>query len=423
MRLIFIILSVILPAFSLCAQTSQPILVKVGKLYLADKKKFITNQQILIADGLIQEVGLKVKKPKGTQEINLSSCTVTPGLIDMHTHLLFHQSQAKGSFEAASKVPADERVERGLKFAKECLESGITTVRDLGNSGQYLDVRLQKELTRQKGALMLVASGPILSPPGGQFFRISAADSYLVDQEYSVIRSAEDARKAVEDHAEKGAKVIKICANTDEGTLTREQMLAIVEAAHKHKLTVTAHSTGDQSARDAVLAGVDGIEHGYTLSDSTLSLMAQKGTYLVPTDISWAHGKIMVDGIGMKGQEAEKYLKDNLNAMHDRLNRAVAKGVTIVFGSDFYSDIPGAERGKWSTDVLVSYHEAGLPVSEVIGFATRNAAEKLGLANTLGYIRKGMKADLVFFNGDLEKDFAKSLGDVKMVLKDGVQVK
>ena len=422
MRPILTIL-LILTSVSLLAQPAQKWLIKVGKLYDAEHKTFLTNQQILVVNGIIQAVGPKLTKPVNTKIINLGKCTATPGLMDMHTHLLLHQKQRKDGLEMASKVPANERIRQGLVFAKLNLEAGITTVRDLGNSGQYLDLQLQKRLAdeRTSGPTMYV-SGPIISPPGGQFYKPAAADSFLIDQEYRVVKGAIDAKAAVEEHIQRGVNVIKVCMNNDKRVLAPEEIKALVERAHQRGVSVTAHATYDESARDAVLAGVDGIEHGYSLSDSTLQLMAQRGTYLVPTDVSKQTAMIKVAGIGMVGKEAEDYANNFLKAIHDRLRRAVAKGVTIVAGSDYYGDIALLERGKGAVDVLVSYHEAGIPVGDVLQYATYNAAEAQGIANKVGLIKTGLKADMVFFRGDLEHNFAQSVFSVKLVMKDGLLV-
>lgn len=416
----FLTTLLVLLSISLWAQPSQKWLFKVGKLYDAEHKTFLTDQQILVVNGIIQAVGPNLTKPVNTKVINLGQCTATPGLMDMHTHLLIHQKQRKDGLEMASKVPANERIRQGLVFAKLNLEAGITTVRDLGNSGQYLDLQLQKRLAHERtiGPTMYV-SGPIISPPGGQFYKPAAADSFLIDQEYRVVKGALDAKAAVEEHIQRGVNIIKVCMNNDKRVLAPEEIKAIVERAHQQGLSVTAHATYDESARDAVLADVDGIEHGYSLSDSTLQLMAQRGTYLVPTDVSKKTADIKVAGIGMVGKEAEEYANNFLKAVHDRLRRAVAKGVTIVAGSDYYGDVALIERGKGAVDVLLAYHEAGIPVGDVLRYATYNAAKAQGIADRVGLIKAGQKADLVFFSGDLEHNFAQSLFSVKLIVKDG----
>ncbi|WP_165840951.1 amidohydrolase family protein [Larkinella punicea] len=419
MRYLFSVLFLVIFTTSQ-AQKPKQLFIKAAKFYDSEKNVFLVNQDLLIEGDRIVAVGSGLKKPKNARLIDLGNSTVTPGLIDAHTHLLINQKITKDGLEVASKVPADERMKQALGFAKSSLMAGLTTVRDVGNSGQFLDVSLKEQLKRDETpGPRLVVSGPILSPPGGQFGRLFPADSFLINQEYRVVKGAEDARAAVLEHIRRGVDVIKVCMNTDNRVLAPDEIKAIVETAHQQKIPVTAHATYDESARDAVLAGVDGIEHGYSLSDSTLSLMAKRGTYLVPTDVSREQGKLRVAAIGMKGKEGEDYLNGALKGFHDRLNRAVKKGVPIVSGSDYYNDIPGIDRGKGSVDVLLSYAEAGIPIPTVLQFATLNAAKALGISNQTGTLKKGMKADLTVFKGDLEKDFPTALFAIEMVIKDG----
>ena len=400
---------------------AQPaLLIKAGKMYDAENRRFLTNQEILVRGNIIVKVGTRIRAPKETKILSLPRSTVTPGLMDMHTHLLMHQRQTDG-LEVYSKVPAEERLRQALAFAKEHLLVGITTIRDLGNSGQYLDIRLQDRLKEGKTpAPRLFVSGPIISPPRGQFGQLSPSDTFLIHQEYQVIRGTAAASAAVEQHAERGVDVIKVCVNTDNGTLSSEEIQAIVKTARSKGVPVTAHATNDASARKAVLAGVDGIEHGYALSDTTLQLMARRGTYLVPTDVSRQKALLLVASSNIKEEEKLAYANDFLKNTRDRLKRAVEKGVMIVSGADNYNDIATISRGHGAKDVLLAYYEAGIPVADVLGFATQHAAKALGLGSTLGILKKGMKADITIFEGDLEKDFAKTLFSVQWVIKDGI---
>ncbi|MGA0560604.1 amidohydrolase family protein [Larkinella sp. VNQ87] len=423
MRSLFL-LPLLLAFFSAPAQSPKTaLLVRAGKLYDAEKNVFLTNQEILVVDDKIVAVGTKLKRPRNVRVIDLPSGTVTPGLIDAHTHLLLNQLFDEQAMAVASKIPATERLSKALAFADDYLRVGFTTARDLGNSGQFLDLELKNRLAKSgKPALELYGSGPILSPPGGQFGRLYPADSFLINQEYRVIRGADDAKTAVLEHIRRGVSVIKVCMNTDNRVLAPEEIKAIVATAHQNKIPVTAHATYDESARDAVLAGVDGIEHGYTLSDSTLSLMAQRGTYLVPTDPSWTQGRIRVAAVGMKGPEGEEYLKQALTGFHDRLQRAHKKGIWLVAGSDYYNNIPNLNRGAGAMDVLLSYQEANIPVTTVLQMATYNAAKVLGISEQTGVLKPGMKADLVVFDGDFETNFPQTLSKVKLVLKAGKEV-
>ncbi|QMU29639.1 amidohydrolase family protein [Adhaeribacter radiodurans] len=407
----------VLPVFAQKQSTSY--LIKAGKFYDAEKNQFLTDQEILISGSTIQAVGTRLKTPKNTQILDARNATVVPGLIDAHTHLLFKQKQTDG-MEVGSKIPAAERLEEGQQFAEELLQVGFTTLRDLGNSGPYLDLQLQNNLQQAKTpAPRLYVSGPIISPPGGQFSKLAPADTFVIKQEYRVIKGSEQAKQAVQEHAAKGVNVIKVCMDCEGRYLNAAEIKAIVETAREKKLPVTAHAGSDKGARLAVLAGVNGIEHGYSLSDSTLSIMAQRKVYLVPTDVSREKAMLMVTGMGMKGKEAEDNANSFLNATHDRLKRARQKGVIIVAGSDFYNDMPTVTRGDGSRDVIIAYYEAGLSSANVLQTATINAATVMGIHNLVGTIKKGMKADIAIFNGDLEKAFPQSIVDLKMVLKDG----
>jgi imidazolonepropionase-like amidohydrolase len=114
---------------------NRSILIRASKMYDSENNSFSTNQQILITGNKIVKVGKNIKAPKGTKVIELKNATLTPGLIDAHSHLLFSQGQSKLSMEEASAMPAASRIEEGIGFGKELLQAGFTTVRDLGNSG------------------------------------------------------------------------------------------------------------------------------------------------------------------------------------------------------------------------------------------------------------------------------------------------
>ncbi|QNF34743.1 amidohydrolase family protein [Adhaeribacter swui] len=398
-------------------------LIKAGKMYDAETNTFVTDQEILISGNTIQAVGPRLKVPKNAQILDAHNATVTPGLIDAHTHLLFKQKQNEG-LEVGSKIPEAKRLQQGQQFADALLRTGFTTLRDLGNSGQYLDQELQKQLAQDKKPTpRLYLSGPILSPPGGQFFKLPPADSFIIKQEYLIIKNKKDAYQAVTQQAQKKVNVIKVCLDTDYRQMGAEEINAIVAAAKEKKLPVTAHSTSDKTARLAVLAGVNGIEHGYSLSDSTIMLMGQRGVYLVPTDVSREKAMLLVAGIGLKGKEAEDAANNFLQTNHDRIKKARQYKVMLVAGSDFYFDMPNLTRAEGSKDVLVAYLEAGLTPAEVLQTATINAAKAIGNANKTGILKKGMAADLVIFNGDLEKNFTQALNDVQLIIKDGQVVK
>ncbi|CCH57293.1 amidohydrolase [Fibrisoma limi BUZ 3] len=408
------------------AQTASEkvILIKAGKFYNSEKAQFVKNQEILIRGNSVVEVGDKVSRPKDVEVIDLSTCTITPGLIDAHTHLLLYlkkSAEADPMVVDALLTSDADRVLRGAHIARTYLEAGITTIRDLGNSGKYLDVALRDAINKGyvAGPRMFV-SGPILSPVGGQFYGLAYWQKNVSEQEYRIIKNVDDARFAVKEQLTFGADLIKICSNNSPNSLllTVDEIKAIVETAHQYNRKVTAHATYDKAVRNAVLAGVDGIEHAYDLSDSTLAIMASRGSYLVPTDVSFQQGLLRVKNkYGKTGPEAEQMVNEFLALTHKRIKRAHEQNVMIVAGSDYYDDL-GVKPGDGAKDVLIAYVEAGFSPAQVLQFATFNAAKALG--NTrVGKLSKGSYADLAAFDGDLEKDFNQVLSKVKLVMKDG----
>lgn len=412
----------LLLSFSVAFSQDHPrYLIKAGKLFNSETKQFLTNQYIVIEGGKILKVGQSLDSYRATSQfIDLSNSTVIPGLIDSHTHLLFMQKSGTPMESDLIEYTERDRLLRGSSLAKSFLEAGFTTVKDLGNSGQYLDVALKNAIEKGwvTGPRMLV-SGPIISPPNGQFGKLAPLHKALPSQEYTIVRTVDEARSAVLEHLNNGVDLIKICATNDNGlVLSPEQMRAIVEVAHQHGLKVTAHATYDEIIRDAVKSGVDGIEHGYGISDSTLRLMAQKGTYLVPTDGSYLGYKGIVEY--SKSPITDQEIRSFVATTKDRLLRAVKAGVRIVGGSDLYLYTPKA-LGLEAKNTLVSYLEAGLPVGDVLQIATYNGAWAMGKQAQLGVVKEGAIADIVAFDGNLEQNFMSLIyNNVQFAMKNGV---
>ncbi|WP_420146505.1 amidohydrolase family protein [Spirosoma sp.] len=406
---------------SLKAQPAEKhYLLKAGLLYDAEKNAFVKGQQILIKGSRIIQVGAKLDVPPNTQVLDFPHATVAPGLIDAHTHVLTSQGITEELAADAILRSSEHRVLRAVKYLKSYLAAGFTSIRDVGNSGQYLDVELRQALERRDidGPRMFV-SGPIIGSMDGQLtsgFPLRKFD-HVARSEQSLVSGAEEASKAVKEHIARGVDLIKILAIGNRLTLSLEEMKAIVQTAHAHRLKVTAHCDRDWAAHAAIQAGVDGIEHAYGFKQATLDTMAQKGIYVVPT-----YGS--VDGMAYyrkltkqdyKLDELKKEFADSWGKWVLAIRKA---GLHMVAGSDAYYDI-GVPRGDWAKQTLRGYWDAGLTPEEVLQSSTINAARILNQTGELGVIKANALADIVVFNGDLKQNFSQALFDVALVMKEG----
>jgi|GEM_PF-334593 len=407
------------------AQSKRPsteTYIKAGKIFDSENEKILHHYVIKVERNRIAEVGKDIAIPTDAIIIDLSEYTVLPGLIDGHTHLMTLDN-LNDETPMADKLLFEGdalRVLRGAKRAKSWLENGFTTVRDLGDSGAFLDVALKEAINEGTvdGPRMFV-SGPIIISEGGQVPGLVNSHRDVIADEYTIVRNVDDAINAVRIHVNYGADIIKICSNNSPNntSLTVDEMKAIVKMAHRYDKKVTAHATTDLAVWEAVTAGVDGIEHGYEISDSTLILMAEKGVALVPTDLSIPLYNKLYDIIDFKW-DREKNIERAKNRYQDRLQRAVEAGVTILTGSDNYLDFE-MPQGEAAKNILVAYHEEGMNPLQILSSSTYLSAKFMDKENELGIIKEGAFADLIAVKGDIENDFTNSIFNLVFVMKDG----
>jgi imidazolonepropionase-like amidohydrolase len=266
----------------------------------------------------------------------------------------------------------------------------------------------------------LRVSGPGLSAVGGQFPGVLDRYRDILDDEYRVIRGPEDARQAVRENINMGVDVIKLYADNRPNLpmLSVEEMAAVVEEAHRYGRRVTAHAVHDTSVRNAVLAGVDGIDHCYSVSDDTLRLMKEKGTIVIPTFLDrWSNDRYL-EKSGRADPLARQAAWEKFRPVfQDLIDRFKKFGIPIAAGSDNYIDF-GCPQGEAARHVLFAYHELGMSAGEVLRAATRTAARHLGMEDRVGVILPGAFADFLAVDGDLERDFH-SLERVVFVMKGG----
>jgi imidazolonepropionase-like amidohydrolase len=412
--------------------STRRVAIRAARLLDGKTDKFLKNATVLIEGDTITAMSADLAIPPGVQLIDLGDATLLPGLIDAHTHLLYQIDGTRVMFEQLEMLrivvteSTAERALLGAKLAKEVLEAGITSVRDLGNSGVNGDVALRTAIRNgwAQGP-RIIASTRALVPPGGQFGRLTPEAQKLIEQEYVTINGEQSARQAVRQALYDGAGCIKVIANGSTN-VTLQEMKAIVEEAHLAGVKVAAHAIGNEPTRVAAEAGVDSIEHAYVVPDDVLKLMAAKHIVMVPTDMTYRQMQEMVFGgrepVGGEQTQWEQELKRDIDGNRDRLQRALKMGVSIAAGSDMYATVPGKNRGQASLDVLQAYYDEGMTPIEIIRSATGRAAELLGLENSVGRLEVGKLADIIAVPGDPLQDVS-LLGRVKFVMKAGEIVK
>ena len=418
MRYAFFFIFCLIHLFAI-SQSQKVYLIKANKIYDSEKNVFVMNQEILVEGKKITKVGTGLKAPANAEVINLQNCTVSPGLIDAHTHILTIQ-KINDPLEVDVLMNSDiERSLRAVKIARTYLESGFTTIRDLGNSGMFLDLNMKRAINNGwvVGPRMII-SGPILAPEDGQFFNLSLQNRDVIEREYTVIKNPEQARQAVKDHISHGVDVIKVVMGDGKLTLTLDEVKSIVETAHQYGVKVTAHATYDAVISRALNAGVDGIEHGYGIADSLLDIMAKKKVYLVPTIGTFESYKELIDIDKKQTEEQLKGLESFIKKSEEIVKKAIEKGVMVVNGADMYIYTP-KPQGDVAKNSMEAYYAGCGKANEVLKTATINAAIACGVNRFTGVIKENMNADIVAFGGDIEKDFISSLYKIRFVMKDG----
>ena len=261
-------------------------LLKVGRLLDVRTGAVLLNQGVLVEGERIRAVGkfqtVRRRAPRGVRVIDLGRATVLPGLIDCHTHLLL---ASDGRLDTTAQMSDDERQKLAARNAREMLEAGITTARNVGHAGVRGDAELRDSVNAgQAIGPRILAATRKLTPPGGQPLANNPATPEILKKDFLTIAGVDEARQAVREAVAAGADVIKVVVDVGPKLLSLDELKAIVDEAHGRKIKVAAHATTAEGTKRAAEAGVDSIEHGTDASDETFRLMAARGIFLVPTD-------------------------------------------------------------------------------------------------------------------------------------------
>ena len=415
MRLQLCFLLVVVSAAQALGQTTT--VIRAGRLVDPEAGTAAPNQLIVVEGGKVKAVGTGVEIPKGANVIDLSRSTVMPGLFDAHTHLCLTinlKRDAGNYFLTTVRDPDSYRAVQGVANARDMLAAGFTTVRDVGNEGDYACVSLRRAIAGKlvPGPTMLTA-GRIIAPYGGQF-HLQPGRRELGEPEYFFADTRDEMRKAVRENVHFGARLIKIVVDDQPYIYSTEDIRFIVEEARAVGMKVAAHAWTTAGIHNAVGAGVASVEHVNGITDEDLGVAKRNGVTLVFTPFpEW-----VLRELGSSAEEAAREYRDT----GERLGAAYRLGVPIAFGTDAGEALPNYTRGTLSMLWVDSYAAAGVPPRAILQMMTVNAARLLGVERDRGAIRPGMAADIVATPANPLEDI-QALKRVSFVMKDGVVIR
>jgi imidazolonepropionase-like amidohydrolase len=372
--------------------TADSLAIVNANLFDGVNDRIVEQATVLVSEDKVERVGdSDTRIPAGYTVIDAEGNYLMPGLFDVHTHI------------------------NTLAQAKRVLESGVTTVRT-GSVPAYQDVAMRE----------LVRSGKLAGPDvvaAGVFVTPNLGNTVLADPRLAALHEGvntdDELRMLVNINADRGVDVIKTRGTQRAGlpdtdprqqVYTERQLRVIVEEAANHDIPVMVHAHGDEGARAAVLAGARSIEHGTYLSDETLELMKERGTWMVPTYVT------------MDEMNEEQYgyvLRLRGKHMVPQLERATRKayelGVPIATGADNYYDENSINRISIEVEHFV---RMGMTNFDALQTATVSSAELLRLDEQTGHIAEGMEADMILVPAD-PLEHIEALQDVLLVISNG----
>jgi imidazolonepropionase-like amidohydrolase len=362
--------------------------------------------------------------PADALEIDLGDVTLLPGLMDMEVNLVMG-----GPNHASPLVPVQEdpslRTLRAVANGQRTLRAGFTTVRNLGlfvqTGGLLLDVALMKAIDMGwVDGPRIVPAGHAISPTGGHLdptmFQALAPHVLPLTVEEGIANGVAEVRKAVRYQIKYGARVIKVVASGGVMSHTGpagarqysiEELEAIVDEAHRAGLKVAAHCHGDEAARVAVECGIDCLEHGSLMSDETLDLLVERGTYLVATTY-------LADGMDTSHAAPELQAKaaEVFPRARKTISKAIERGVRVACGTD----APAIPHGRNAKE-LIALVERGMTPLQALRAATTVAADLIEVDDR-GRLEVGLLADIIAVPGDPLSDISVT-ESVRFVMKGG----
>lgn len=399
------------------------LIITSDRIFDAESGNVSGPARVVVTDGVIESINPE-RVPANAELIELGDRTLMPGLLDMHTHLTADYFTDDHWVTMSVYETAPDWAVLGTKFARETLDAGFTTVRDVGALPGFPDVALMKAIDR----------GTIPGPdmwPAGHYISITGGHCDItgfapgineLGPKQGIADGVDEVIKAVRYQAKHGVRVIKVCATagvfsfsnnapTGAQQYSQEELDAIVREATKLGLKVVAHAHGTDGINAAIRAGVASVDHGSVLSDESVKLMKEHGTYLVP--------QAYINDIPLPPDTppATVAKNDYLNPLaNESIRKAYRAGVKMALGTD-----SGVYRHGDNGREFAALVARDLPEEHVLKMATIYAADLLGVDDR-GVIAAGKRADLIAVPGNPLEDIS-VMEDVRFVMKKGTVYK
>ena len=374
----------------------------------------VPSTSIEVSNGAITWIGeesTRPKRPRHQEEVNGQGLTLIPGMIDCHEHFT-----GDGGMDAMDRLLNDTPEEFTLKAVGNCrraLMSGVTSARDVG-ARHAININIARQ----------TAAGAILGPriiASGEWFQFPGTwPSGLTRR----TETPEELLEGIRDMIERGAGLIKVGAtgfrpNGEQfASMPREALDVAVKAAHDAGLKIAAHCHGFDGSRLAVEAGIDSIEHGTYVDQPTVELMAERGTYMVPTMSTWDARQRLATQMGWSGDQMSE-INDRKENSIASFKRALQAGVPIATGTDAGGS--PARHGFVAREIELMI-DNGMTPEHALEASTRVAADLLGISDETGTIEVGKQADMVLIDGDPHSDPA-ALRNIWAVFQSGRRIR